>query len=384
MSNNDEDFITSLITCKVCNQIFDDPVIMPCHKTLCSKHIIELMTDSIYKCFFCSKEHKIDLKELITDEEKLELIRRRNDFIDINSFDFGENHTLARDACDLYDEALKEAKLLVVDPDNFVHILISDLKNKADLTRESLKYMIETNYERVMNQIIDLEQELKSKSHANVYSMSLLVQEFELKLNNWTKMLKELDPTKESEWKEIRFEACKDIRQIKEELDKCKDNLLFNKEYTFVPVILSVNNNFGNISIRNNEKGKISLVINDFSKLQPTDPYKTSGIHLINKIPWSIEAGIEVINEKEYLRCIIKVNYSLPKLKYNPIYARITYKIVQFEARKSGSIERTETYKFDNKTLQYTISKEQIMNLFYGLYDLENDLITVEVDIKVL
>ena len=58
-----DDFITSLITCKICNKIYEDPVILPCHKTICSKHVIDQTNCSIYRCNFCKNFHIIDLKK---------------------------------------------------------------------------------------------------------------------------------------------------------------------------------------------------------------------------------------------------------------------------------------------------------------------------------
>ena len=67
LTNEIEEFILSLITCKVCNEIFNDPIILPCHKTICCKDIFNETKNSIYICYFCKEEHKIIVTELVND-----------------------------------------------------------------------------------------------------------------------------------------------------------------------------------------------------------------------------------------------------------------------------------------------------------------------------
>lgn len=62
----EEDVFSSFISCKICKQVLEDPVTLPCQQIVCFSHVKEIK--ETYKCFFCKKDHQIDLKELPINE----------------------------------------------------------------------------------------------------------------------------------------------------------------------------------------------------------------------------------------------------------------------------------------------------------------------------
>jgi len=251
-NKSNDDFISSLITCKICNKIYEDPVILPCHKTICSKHVIDQTNCSIYRCNFCKNFHIIDFFKLTSDEEKIELIKRKNDFVNINSVDFGENNALARDACDIFENVLKEAKQLSQSPLNYIENIFTCLKNDIDLVKEHYIKMIQINHARIINQLYDLENECKRNNEYLVNDLAVVVREAELKLNEWNKIVNVPNFNQEPDWKKIRFDAAKEIRIIKDEIDRYQDNLLVNKriEFTQEPVFNNFHNILGILNIK--------------------------------------------------------------------------------------------------------------------------------------
>lgn len=58
------DYLKEALICKLCNQISNQPVFLPCHKTLCQIHLDEELVkadnnNSSFQCYFCNKQHEI-------------------------------------------------------------------------------------------------------------------------------------------------------------------------------------------------------------------------------------------------------------------------------------------------------------------------------------
>ena len=69
------DKLKKMFNCKVCSDLLQDPVLLPCSKTVCKKHAEEI---SLKECIFCSKIHQIPedgflVNELIEEQLKMEL-----------------------------------------------------------------------------------------------------------------------------------------------------------------------------------------------------------------------------------------------------------------------------------------------------------------------
>ena len=293
----EEDIISSLITCKICKKVLEEPVSLPCAKIICSKHIIEKKDKhSIYKCFFCKKDHHFDM-----NDEILKLISKRTKYLNIDLVNFGENNNLAKESCELLEASLKEAKLLSNDPANYVHEYFSNLKNKIDQTKEDYIQTIEIKHEEIINQVIGLENECKAMVEKKVDDFAKFINETENKLKKWNESLKLPDFTKDDEWKSIRFDAAKEIQTIEDEMEKCKNDLLLNKDYEFIPIDIVKDNNFGDFYVRKIvEIGKINMVINDFSSLKSeksdSSTYIESNETFIKGLPWILITRIELID----------------------------------------------------------------------------------------
>ncbi len=380
-----DDFITSLITCKICNKIYEDPVILPCHKTICSKHVIDQTNCSIYRCNFCKNFHIIDFFKLTVDEEKIELIKRKNDFVNINTVDFGENNALARDACDLMENVLSEAKTLSKNPLSYIENIFSCIKNDIDLVKEHYVKMIEKNHTCMTNQLYELENECKRNYEYLVNDLAIVVKEAELKLNEWNKILKMPNFNQEPSWKKIRFDAAKQIKIVKDEIDRYQDNLLINKriEFSQEPILSNYNNILGDLSIKDIEKGNVEIIIKNFSKIETNGHLFKCDPFVINNIPWILEYRMDIKDNIEHLNFFVRTNFDKHDInddeKKKVIDALVKFKFIQNEARMSGAFKSIKRRKFDRDTpLSYTIVKNKILNPLKGLYDKENDSVTIE------
>jgi DNA polymerase III psi subunit len=78
---------------------------------------------------------------------------------------------------------------------------------------------------------------------------------------------------------------------------------------------------------------------------------------------------------------------TLAELKNNPIDTKLTFKIIQNEAKKVKlNLETTKYHKFENSNGYGVLfhSKEQLLNPNNGIYNRKNDSILIEAIIKIL
>jgi len=187
---------------------------------------------------------------------------------------------------------LDEAKLLSNDPVNFIHEFFSDLKNEIDLKKEESVAKIEDEYEKIINEVLEVEKECKIKAKNKAIDLEKMVQEIDYTLKKWNESVNQLDfDSKDDEWKSIRFEAAKEIQKLEDEMDKFKDELFLNKKYSFQPSKNSKDDKyFGEFYAKNYEIGKISMVLNNFSSFEgEIDSNKT----IIKDLGWIIKADFD-------------------------------------------------------------------------------------------
>jgi len=400
----EEDVINNLITCKICKQVLEEPVSLPCQKTICSKHLLnETDVNSIYECFFCNKSHQIDRKELTVHEEIQKLIDKKNKFVNKDFIDFGVNNRLARDSCEILQSILDEAKLLSNDPAYFVHEFFSDLKNEIDQKKEEYVEKIEEKYETIMNQVLELEKECKAKTKKEANDLEKIIQEVDDTLKKWNESLNQLNFSKDDEWKSMRFDAAKQVEKLEDEMEKLKNDLLLNKDYEFIPIDIKDETLFGNFQVSNFEIGKINMILNNFSSIKSVictsnGSFVSSSESYINNIPWKIKTRLIKKNDKELISFFVKY-YSTQGL----ISTKLSLKIKQNEIRKTGKdFEGTFYKKFEGTFYThgnfegtfYThgnlvgkrsfCSKEDILDPLNGVYNKKNDSIILEATIRIL
>jgi hypothetical protein len=362
----------------------EEPISLPCQKIVCLKHVDEEKdSNSIFKCCFCNKGHQIDMRKLCANEKIKKLIEKRNKYVNIDSVDFGENNSLGRESCTLFNEVLRKAKILLNDPAYYVHEYFSQLKNKIDLTKEQYIEMIEEKYDLIIQEVIQLENECKLNAKNKVNDLAKLIEEMEIKLNKRNESLKILNFSKNNEWKSMRFDAAKEIKRIEDEIEKYQDNVLLNKDYEFIPTVDK--NNFGNFNVRNIDAGKISMDF-DLSNLDSI-LIDSKEFCIIKDIPWVIQAQIETEDQVEYLGFYVKPICDEKTIKSKPIDAECTLQIRQNEYRKTECIKKKIFfYQFEEPVSRgYNfISKEELMNLTNGFYKKETNSILLEAKVKII
>ena len=88
------DKLLKLTKCLLCKETYEDPIILPCHSTICSKHVTE---NTSLECLVCNLEHTEPQNGFKSDVKTIELITTINQFI--SQIEFGSNNREANLEC---------------------------------------------------------------------------------------------------------------------------------------------------------------------------------------------------------------------------------------------------------------------------------------------
>jgi hypothetical protein len=375
-----------IFTCNICRHQYEDPIILPCYKTTCSKHVY-LETNGVkFKCDFCNNEHDLKNDKYPIDENMNKLIEISKNYIDINSVKYGKNNMLASHFCKEIEFLMNEAQLLINDPKYYINEYFNGLRNKIDLTKENYVKMIEDNYDKTISKVNDLEDVCKLNILNKPDEFKEAIKKTDDYLTNWKSDLEIPDFTKDMEWSILRFKAESEVQKLKYMINKFQNDLLLNKEYKFNAKSVSEENNFGDLDIRNiinNEdrlEGTLRMTITDFSLLKYSQNYQYSSEWcIVNKLPWNMSAKIITSNSfhlglKVYVKPILVLD--------NFINTDISVKFLNNNNKTSDKINLKQSITKNAKSKFF--SMKYIMDSKNEIYNEENDSVTLEATIKIV
>lgn len=140
--------LTSLIKCEECNQIYEDPVILPCHMTIFSKHRTKT---KIYQCKNCNQDHIRPENGYPSDKKALNQIKIIND-----------NHLLVTNQV---NELQNECNLNAGNKTSMLNKTMREIRNNIAIWMKSLEVPDFTKYSHWNTIGKEAEQELERMKH---------------------------------------------------------------------------------------------------------------------------------------------------------------------------------------------------------------------------
>ena len=160
------------LTCKHCNEIYTNPILLTCcAENICKHHIEHLVSSSAsnkFTCPICNEENasnKLNLNDFLQKMVEYELHKYQ-----INS---NYKETLSK-----FKKEVEKLESILKDPDNVIYEEIQELKRRVDLDKETSKVQIDELADAYIKKLEEYEQKFKSeyKSNVNLHSYHALVE----------------------------------------------------------------------------------------------------------------------------------------------------------------------------------------------------------------
>jgi DNA repair exonuclease SbcCD ATPase subunit len=154
--------IKERLTCKYCNNIYNDPITLTCcGDHLCKQHIEELTSTNSpnrFKCPLCDEENpkqNFNVNKLIRDLLESNL----------HKFDVDSKFKIIFDSL---KTEIHNLEAVLTDPENIIYMEIRDLKRQVNLDRENLISQIDKQANDLIQQLESYETRFKAEYKKNV------------------------------------------------------------------------------------------------------------------------------------------------------------------------------------------------------------------------
>ena len=271
--SSEKDRMKRLIICKFCYETLEEPIVLPCGKTICSKHLLNEANS--FKCDLCDNSHDKTADKFPVNEALNELVQICDDYVDLNSIDLGKDYKLAKDQCKHLKDLINESEILTKDPSFYIDNYFTKLRNEIDLKKEQLIEDIEQKYEKIINELKEIESKYKQNApnKKSTKKLELTIEANKESLNKWIKTL-ESNLNRGDCCKNVVINSKVSISELIYEMNKCQVALLDKKEYKFNSTQIE-DRNFGDLVTNDAEiidesrlEGTMRFEIKDFSKFR--------------------------------------------------------------------------------------------------------------------
>ncbi len=120
--------------CKICSNILEKPIVLPCGQTVCQSHSVEI---SSINFIFCSKLHPMQENGFPLNQMVQCMLENNLHTLKINSNKLNQSKKKIEDL----NNCFREIELLNKDPEYYIYDYFNELKRQVDLKRE---FLIET------------------------------------------------------------------------------------------------------------------------------------------------------------------------------------------------------------------------------------------------
>ena len=153
--------IKEKLTCKYCNQVYNEPITLPCGHSLCKQHIQDLLSiDDIDTFFwpFCNEQ---------ISNQTFKVNETIQGLLDIEAHKFTIDPKCTRVFTDFKTE-IRNLETILNEPENFIYEEINKLKRQVDLDREKAKADIDQLVDDLIEQLETFEKQFKAEYKTNI------------------------------------------------------------------------------------------------------------------------------------------------------------------------------------------------------------------------
>lgn len=168
------------LKCANCADTLSDPVVIPCGHSVCRYH----QAASKICCRLCTRDFDVPSSGFIANKQIAELLD-----VQLPSFQLGAEYDEARNNTNTFEEALGELKGLVNEPECVIFENMSELRNKIDLRRETLKRTIDEDALAAVDRVNSFETECYAAAKTMKTDIDEQITNWESDCERWRKSL---------------------------------------------------------------------------------------------------------------------------------------------------------------------------------------------------
>ena len=219
------------LTCKYCNEIYNEPVILNCcSENVCKRHIEEFFSvdnPKNYLCPFCNAENS---------NQQFSVNKLIQTFIEyqLHELELDSNY---KGIFNEFKVEIENLETLLKGPENFIYEEIHELKRLVDLDREKTKSQIDELANGLIEQLEEYEAKFKSeyKKNVDLEHFNALVESSQKSLTEYEKFFK-LFSTKQEERAEKNKQTVQETNSLKSQIIEFKNALFSNFSITYKPM----------------------------------------------------------------------------------------------------------------------------------------------------
>jgi primosomal protein N'' len=215
--------VRDLIYCKVCNELFDKPVMLPCGETICSKHEIDFK-DARFQCTFCSGQHKLASE---TDHFPCNKIAQGLLEKQLQELNLGDIHKSAVASLKSLKESVQNFESFGDNAEDYIYEYFAKLRNQVDLQREAMIQKVNDSSDKLLCEIAALETKCKINCNKPGSKLPKADQLAQLKseVGEWEKCLGKL-VIDERQWTNIKKQCYESKAKLENDLQTFKDEVI--------------------------------------------------------------------------------------------------------------------------------------------------------------
>lgn len=222
------------LECTICNQILDQPILLPCGHTVCSTHETQAREQEGAEvvCGQCNQSSPIPENGFHKNMLAETLLRRK-----LQHMKLGPDHVHAVNTCKHFQEFLRKFRAVKQNPEGKISRVISELKNKIDMRREELKKRIDDEALELIGELDEFEKKcLADGSHLenikNSAPLEEMLSKFENECRLWKSELSEFE-SKADRWRKIYAECTARIKKLDDNYENLKKYIFSGELYDY-------------------------------------------------------------------------------------------------------------------------------------------------------
>ena len=233
------------LTCKYCNQFYNEPITLSCcGESMCKQHINELLSidnSNTFLCPFCNEQN---LNQNFTVSKIIQ------NFLDIEAHKFTIEAKYERVFTHFKTE-IRNFETILNEPENFIYEEINELKRQVDLDREKTKSEIDRLADDLIQQLEKFEKQFKTeyKSNVDMKHFISLVETSKQQLKEYERFLSLLSTNSEERDKQSKQSEIK-INNLQSKIKELKRNLFSNKLITYKAMEMKIQDLYGKLVIK--------------------------------------------------------------------------------------------------------------------------------------